>query len=178
MSINAHQLEEVIALAARMGVHGFNLSQFVPTGRGQRHLDVNPMTARALLEIWLTGRKAYPGISFTAHSAGLADLEPASDHCIGGCQAGLGIGCITAEGDVTPCVMFPYKLGNLNERSFAQIWIDAQLRGKLASREVNGACGTCAHRVACGGCRGAAWAYTGDPLAEDPRCWVGRSHSK
>lgn len=175
MNINAHQLEDVIALAARLGVHGFNLSQFVPTGRGDRKLDIGPTTARTLLETWLRARKAHPDMSFSAHAAGLADLEPEHEYCSGGCQAGLSIGCITADGDVTPCVMFPYKLGNLKDGPFADAWTGAWIRGALARRDIKGACAACSHRITCGGCRAAAWAYTGDPLGEDPRCWVSQS---
>ena len=35
---------------------------------------------------------------------------------------------------------------------------------------LKGKCGECEYREACGGCRGRAYAYSGDYLAEDPVC--------
>ena len=44
----------------------------------------------------------------------------------------------------------------------------------LRQREemLKGVCGECSYKTVCGGCRGRALAYSGDYLAEDPRCFV------
>lgn len=172
MRMNAHLLPEMLELARRLGVHGFNLSQFVPTGRGTRDQGITPQTSRDLLEIWLAARKRFPDMYLSAHAAGLAALEPAAVDCRGGCQAGMSIGCITAQGDVTPCVMFPLALGNLRRRALRGIWEESDVVAKLKSREVGGACGACRYRETCGGCRAAAWVVDGDMMAEDPYCWI------
>tara|TARA_R110002167_G_scaffold94784_1_gene252762 strand:- start:4377 stop:4796 length:420 start_codon:yes stop_codon:yes gene_type:complete len=108
----------------------------------------------------------------SAHSAGLAALEPDTEDCRGGCQAGRSIGCITAEGDVTPCVMFPLVLGNIKQSSLREIWGQSDDVAQLKTRDVGGICGTCRYKENCGGCRAAAWAVDGDMMAEDPYCWI------
>ena len=89
-----------------------------------------------------------------------------------GCQAGLGQACIGPEGEVSPCVMLPLIVGNIRERSFAEIWTQSPTLDALRDRSLlEGRCGTCALRAKCGGCRAVAYAYTGNVLASDPRCW-------
>lgn len=172
---NAHLLAEMIALGVELGVDGFNLSQFVPTGRGALAEGLEPAVAKALLETWLREKRRYPELHMTAHSSGLAALSPLAADCRGGCQAGISIGCILPNGDVTPCVMFPLPLGNLNQRPLREIWAQSDTIATLHNRPVKGACATCGHREACGGCRAAAWAVTGDMMAEDPYCWIGEA---
>lgn len=171
MRSNARDLARVIDLAVDAGADGFNLSQFVPTGRGGLEQDLDAATSRHVLEVWLRARSEHPEMYFAVHSTGLIDVDAAAGQRAGGCQAGIGIGCIGADGSVTPCVMFPLVLGNLHERSFREIWTSHPLIARLQRRDVGGSCGTCRHRVSCAGCRAAAWARTGDPLAADPRCW-------
>ncbi len=183
MRMNAHLLPEMIDLARNLGVDGFNLSQFVPTGRGTLDQGITPAVSRKLLETWLVARRHYPGMYLSTHSAGLAALEPDSADCRGGCQAGRSIGCITAEGDVTPCVMFPLVLGNLKDCSLRDIWEQSETVAQLKARDVGGACGACRYKDRCGGCRAAAWAVDGDMMAEDPYCWIANppeagSHAK
>lgn len=172
MRSNAHLLPEMIDLAVELGVDGFNLSQFVPTGRGVADEALAPLVAKRLLEVWLDAKARHSALHLTAHSSGLAALSPEAEHCRGGCQAGISIGCITPDGDVTPCVMFPLSLGNLRDRALADIWSSSPTVATLKSRAVKGACASCAHRIDCGGCRAGAWALTGDMMAEDPSCWL------
>jgi radical SAM protein with 4Fe4S-binding SPASM domain len=172
MRTNAHLFPEMIELAATLGVDGFNLSQFVPTGRGSIAEGLKPAAAKDLLKAWLAAKRRYPDLHLTAHSSGLAALTPSADDCRGGCQAGLSIGCITAHGDVTPCVMFPLPLGNLRNEQLRAIWSRSATIATLRSREVKGRCGNCRYRSSCGGCRAAAWAVSGDMMAEDPYCWM------
>lgn len=172
MRSNAHLFPEMIELAVTLGVDGVNLSQFVPTGRGSLSEGLQPSLAKHLLETWLAAKRRHPDLHLTAHSSGLAALAPSAADCRGGCQAGMSIGCITARGDVTPCVMFPLSLGNLRSQRLRTIWSRSATVATLKSREVKGRCGDCRYRESCGGCRAAAWAVTGDMMAEDPYCWM------
>ncbi len=169
MASNQAYLDETIDIAARLGARGFNLSQYIATGRGTAREDLSAAQARQVLETWIAARRRHPAMHFTAHSAGLSDLgEEWRD---AGCQAGISIACVTARGDVTPCVMMPLSLGRLDRRGFREIWENAPLLRKLRARAVDGACRACVHRRGCGGCRAASLAATGDPLGGDPRCW-------
>jgi AdoMet-dependent heme synthase len=88
-----------------------------------------------------------------------------------GCQAGIGLGSIQANGDIIPCVFLPLKIGNIRDASFKEIWDSSEVIAHLKNREIEGHCGSCDLKYKCGGCRTAAYAYTGNYLAQDDRCW-------
>lgn len=91
-----------------------------------------------------------------------------------GCAAGRGFVYIKANGDVWPCPFVEVSGGNIRETSFDKIYHESQIFHNLRSREekLKGICGECNYKTVCGGCRGRAHAYSGDYLAEDPRCFV------
>jgi radical SAM protein with 4Fe4S-binding SPASM domain len=88
----------------------------------------------------------------------------------GSCPAGKAYCRIMPEGDVTPCPYMPLVAGNLRERSFVDIWQQAEVLQNLRDPQLGGRCGTCEFSKICGGCRCRAYATYGDYLAEDPAC--------
>jgi AdoMet-dependent heme synthase len=174
-ALNHHEIAEVIAACVEWGVRRFNLSRFVPTGRGDRALDLPASEWRAMMTQVERFRVELAGtLEITTHLAQLVLLDRSLDDCAGfiGCQAGLGQGCVDSEGNVLPCVMVPIVAGNIRERPFAEIWEQSPVLRTLRDRTtLQGACGTCPDREKCGGCRGVAYAYTGEVTAADPRCW-------
>lgn len=95
-----------------------------------------------------------------------------------GCAAGRGFVYIKANGDVWPCPFVEISGGNIREKTFHQIYHGSKLFQDLREREerLKGLCGECHYKTVCGGCRGRAHAYTGDYLAEDPRCFIRETH--
>ncbi|MCX5853756.1 MAG: SPASM domain-containing protein [Deltaproteobacteria bacterium] len=91
-----------------------------------------------------------------------------------GCAAGRGLVYIKSNGDVWPCPFVEVKTGNVRETSFREIYEESPVFMNLRNREntLNGLCGDCRYRTICGGWRGRALAYSGDYLAEDPRCFI------
>jgi len=91
-----------------------------------------------------------------------------------GCAAGRGFVYIKATGDVWPCPFVEVTAGNVKERAFGAIYRESEVFKALRNREetLKGACGDCRWRGICGGCRGRAMAFSGDYLAEDPRCFL------
>jgi radical SAM protein with 4Fe4S-binding SPASM domain len=174
--LNFHELEAVIDQCAAWGVKRFNMSRLVPTGRGDASLDLTPGEWKTLIEEFERKRATLAGqIEFSTHLAQLVLLDPSLDCTTGfvGCQAGLGQGCVGPEGDVTPCVMLPVVVGNIRQQSLEEIWRSSSVIQALQDRSnLKGWCHSCDQREKCGGCRGVAYAYTGDPLAADPRCWL------
>lgn len=93
----------------------------------------------------------------------------------GGCAAGMPFGylVVRANGEINPCMLLQVNLGNAKEKSIRQIWQESPILAQLRSRELlNGGCSRCSYRDVCAGCRGRAYAETGDMLASDPGCWI------
>jgi radical SAM protein with 4Fe4S-binding SPASM domain len=62
-------------------------------------------------------------------------------------------------------------VGNIRERSLADIWYNSKVFNELRNRSLlKEKCGECEYRENCGGCRARAYAQTGDYLASDSNC--------
>jgi len=88
-----------------------------------------------------------------------------------GCLAGLGVLFVSHRGDVYPCGYLPVNCGNILERELVEIWDEnedlARMRDVAA---LEGKCGICGYNQVCGGCRGRAFAATGNYMAQEPFC--------
>ncbi|MBI2437759.1 MAG: SPASM domain-containing protein [Lentisphaerae bacterium] len=88
-----------------------------------------------------------------------------------GCLAGSAVCFISRIGDVQPCGYLPVRVGNVRERSFSEIWNEAEVFAALRDPAMlKGKCRVCGYRQVCEGCRARAFVQTGDFLAEDPDC--------
>ncbi len=93
-------------------------------------------------------------------------------------SSGVGIGCISWNGDVHPDQFWRTKVfGNVRERPFSDIWMDlsdplmAGLKDRLAL--LKGKCASCRFKAMCGGSlRVRAQRVFGDPWMEDPACYL------
>lgn len=172
---NWEQLQEVFNYCVELGVDGFNLSQLVPTGRGAQIIDLRPNEWKQVLEWWNSTRKTHPNVQMTTHLAQLALVAPdmACSPLFQGCQAGQAQGAISATGDIYPCVVLPYSLGNIRKTSIKTVWNESPQIMQLRDRSrLTGSCQTCPVKNKCGGCRATAYALTGDLNAADPHCWL------
>jgi radical SAM protein with 4Fe4S-binding SPASM domain len=174
--LNRDEIGEVAALVAALGAHRLNISRFVPTGRGSHDLDLSPAEWRRAVEQCVRLREEYRGrLEVVSHLAQqiLVTDEVRDVPGFIGCQAGRGQGCVTATGDVLPCVLLPVVIGNVRHERLARIWATSPVIQDLQDRSrLHGACGTCRQRSRCGGCRAVAYAKTGDYLERDERCWL------
>ena len=85
--------------------------------------------------------------------------------------AGQGILFISQNGEVTPSGFLPVSCGNVKQTGIVEIFRKNRLLNDLRNRDgLKGKCGECRFKVVCGGSRARAFAYYGDPLAEDPGC--------
>jgi radical SAM protein with 4Fe4S-binding SPASM domain len=72
---------------------------------------------------------------------------------------------------VYPCTFLPIKVGNIREQTLIDIWRNSPVLRELRNREfLKGKCRECGYRETCGGCRGRAYACSGDYLETDPIC--------
>jgi len=95
-----------------------------------------------------------------------------------GNASGLGIGCISWDGEVHADQFWRHvSFGNVRERPFSAIWTDTgnELMAKLKDKRphVKGRCARCRYLDICGGnFRVRAEAATGDLWAPDPACYL------
>jgi AdoMet-dependent heme synthase len=91
-----------------------------------------------------------------------------------GCAAGRGFVCIKSNGEVWPCPFVEISAGNVRDLNFDKIYLNALVFQHLRRREelLKGLCSECNYKTVCGGCRGHALAYSGDYMADDPRCFI------
>lgn len=96
----------------------------------------------------------------------------------GGNKSGVGIGCISWDGEVLADQFWRhYSFGNVRRRPFSEIWLDTTdpLMAKLKDkkRHVKGRCSQCRFLDLCGGnFRVRAEAFFGDLWAPDPACYL------
>ncbi|MFL6293825.1 MAG: radical SAM protein [Thermoanaerobaculia bacterium] len=174
--LNFQELEGFAELVAGLPVQRINFSRYVPTGRGTDDLDLTEAEWHRVIRLCVELKERYRGrLGIVSHLAQQILVDPEVEGMPGfiGCQAGIGQGCVTANGTVQPCVLLPVPVGNVRERPFGEIWRTSPVIRALQAREhLGGACGSCVFKSRCGGCRAVALARTGDYLAADERCWL------
>jgi len=174
--LNYKEASAMIDLAKHLGVFSLTMAEYVPTGRGSKEIDLSPIQWKKLMDFWIEKGKSMknePDIRWHNARSVLLRREHFEKNITGwGCSAGITTCKITADGYVTPCALLPIKVGNLRTEQFREIWQGSEVFQKIRNRNMRtGKCGRCNNRDVCGGCRAVAYAYTGDYLAEDPRCW-------
>jgi radical SAM protein with 4Fe4S-binding SPASM domain len=191
---NLADLEPMIEWCISEGVNTFYAFNFIPTGRakGVVDQDLSPQEREEMLAVLqrylVDGRIS---IMSSAPQYGRACLElgdPAGPvntghyghgggrmtrifaRYVGGCGAGRCYCAIQPNGDVTPCVFLPIKVGNLRTDSFETIWNHPTMQLLCDRSDREGHCLTCDYKFNCGGCRARSWGYFGDLRAADPGC--------
>lgn len=191
---NFDEFDSMVDLAKRLNVSKMVVFNFIPTGRGREiaQADLTPdmreelltkmyhhmangfqilSTAPQLARICLAA--GVEGPMGLAHfgDAKLSHAIRALAEFVGGCGCGRLYSAIQPNGDVTPCVFIPLVVGNLRRQSFREIWTKSEVFQSLRTREhLRGACGSCAFKMVCGGCRARSYGYFGDFNAPDIGC--------
>jgi len=191
---NFDELEDLIQFSKNIGANKFYAFNFIPTGRGREIVDVDltPEQREEMLNILydhyekgdIVCMTTSPQYARVCMMRGNLEKVPTSHYTyakgkkaktlaefIGGCGVGRAYCSIQPDGIVTPCVFMPIPAGDLNQKSFIEIWNSSPLLKKLRQREdLEGHCGVCKYRAACGGCRARAYGYFDNYKAPDPGC--------
>lgn len=202
---NMAELPAIINLAEELGVERFTYFNFIPAGRGKDHADqdlsaqeredvmrylLNRMSAGCKTTILATAPQLARVAAQCQGDSGTGEVTMALAHMqtvkvtkkavplgefIGGCGAGRLYCAISPQGDVRPCVFLPVNVGNLKERTFKDIWLNAPLFNAFRNRaNLKGSCSKCTYKYICGGCRARSAAYhNGETLNGDPGCLNG-----
>jgi AdoMet-dependent heme synthase len=189
---NYNQIDDIMSLAESLGVENYHLFFLVPTGRGTKMADISPekyeeMITKTFAKVGRHKLNVRPSCApqFMRIAKGMGlDMR----QWVRGCMAGSHYCRIYPNGDVTPCPYLPIKLGNIREKSFKEIWTNADMLKALRNPDsLKGKCGVCDYKVLCGGCRARAYGLSsdfidycgdlheptelkGDYLTEDPWC--------
>jgi AdoMet-dependent heme synthase len=84
---------------------------------------------------------------------------------------GRGFVFVSHLGDVYPSGFLPLRIGNVRERSLAELYRYDPVMQQLRRPETfGGKCGVCDYQRTCGGSRARAYLTSGDPFASDPSC--------
>jgi len=188
---NSEQLENIYELAKSLGAVAVHIFMLVPVGCGQTLAQTDMLTPQQyeekLVEICELDRRGDLQVKVTCgphyerviRQRGLRQAEQAGGAVPGGkhggvskgCLAGLGVLFVTHQGDVFPCGYLPVKCGNVLEQNLLDIWKNNRdLALMRDSDSLEGKCGVCGYREVCSGCRGRAYAATGNYMAEEPFC--------
>ncbi len=187
---NHDRLEEVHALATRIGAEALHFFMLVPVGCGlelaeslmlsperyeeilhwiyEKDIAEGPLRIKATcaphyMRVWIQRRKA-AGLPIKREGGGMYQMSR-------GCLAGTEIVFVSHRGEVFPCGYLPVPAGNLRTQSFQEIWDNSEvLKAFREPVSLHGKCGTCEYLHVCLGCRARAYAGTGDILAEEPCC--------
>ena len=173
---NVEELPEIVRFSRGAGARVVSVFFLVCTGRGQDLVDLTPQEYEQVLSRLVEARE--DGIMIRPRCAPtfrrvLAQTRPRSillHSDVARCLAARSYCRITPDGDVTPCPYLPLVAGSLRRQTFGEIWRSAELFRQLRHPVLKGRCGACEYRDLCGGCRARAFAFTADPLGEDPWC--------
>jgi radical SAM protein with 4Fe4S-binding SPASM domain len=188
MEYNMPHLPELIEFADNCGAGIMLMYQLVAVGRGEKiekatlKKTANKYLSGLIAEKQKTAKTIIEPVAGPQYWAYLLERDGIENGLLlrlagkvfHGCSAGRGFVYIKANGDVWPCPFVEVSGGNIRETHFNKIYYEAEIFQNLRHREekLKGACGECNYRKVCGGCRGRAHAYSGDYLAEDPRCFI------
>jgi radical SAM protein with 4Fe4S-binding SPASM domain len=194
---NAGQLENVYELAQSIGAVALHIFMLVPVGCGQvlaetdmlspqqyeqMMVKVHRLDSLEKMQIKVTCGPHYERI---LRQKGLHQVKKENNHHqkdsvpgrtghhgpSRGCLAGLGVLFVGHQGDVFPCGYLPVNCGNILEDKLSSIWYrNKDLARMRNGEELEGKCGICGYKEVCGGCRGRAFAATGNYMAEEPFC--------
>ncbi|MBI2439971.1 MAG: radical SAM protein [Lentisphaerae bacterium] len=188
---NIAEVADILNLALERGAEAFHVFVLVPVGCGAElapELRLSPAEMEEILK-WLFDKalelksrlhikatcapQYYRIMQEVARARKIAIRAEAHgmQALTRGCLAGSAVCFISRIGDVQPCGYLPVRVGNARERSFCEIWNEAEVFAALRDPgRLKGKCGVCGYRKICEGCRARAFVQTGDFLAEDPDC--------
>jgi len=184
---NVDDMRHVLDLARRYDARWVVFHGFIPYSKEKSTLkaDLTPQQYERVCNILYDLTLEYkgkPGINIyipfyarVAKQRGIPDFDNwYNNFFLGRCFFGRFLS-IAENGDAIPCSYNDvYRIGNVKDKSLKQIWTDMQNSEFFAKvkdkNNIKGKCGVCEYREICGGCRSAAFFYTGDIFGSDPRC--------
>jgi radical SAM protein len=182
---NFHDMDKMAELLAEQKVVLWSMFFLVPVGRGQAADLLSPeehekvfqkmyeLSQKVPFRIKTTEAPHYRRFLMQqkAQAAGEEKLPEMLAHAQTGVSDGKGFMFISHTGQVFPSGFLPLPAGNVLWEPLAHIYRKSPLFVALRDPEqLKGKCGVCEFRELCGGSRARSYAFTGDPLSEEPCC--------
>lgn len=188
---NVTDLESIVGLCLQTRVRLFAFDLFVPNNPGEISQILNPQEVRALLFHYQQMAEAVPReklilakknnlFTLLEEDLGIeSDLVCQSRTTAvieAGCSIGISTMSILPDGTVYPCRRLPIAVGKFPEQNMEEIFFqegnDLDLMRQLTKHEGKmEKCSKCNLFYVCRGCRGMAYAVTGNYFSPDPACW-------
>lgn len=165
---NIHELEDFIRLGLDIGVHGVRFIPYNYLGRGALSDLVKVMPFEMIKEVHKILRKHpdwgdFISQSFFGNISVIVRTAPRYVYC----GSGLGTLLVESNGDLYPCINLVYpefRVGNLREKPFKELWFNSPILKKIRSlcvEDANAKCASCVVRYMCGlGCRSEIYELT------------------
>ncbi|HET8945701.1 MAG TPA: TIGR04053 family radical SAM/SPASM domain-containing protein [Candidatus Polarisedimenticolia bacterium] len=180
---NLADLPAIANLVAGLEARRWTLFLLVPTGRATDDQQITPAECERVFE-WLydlsltapfriktTEGPHYRRVVLQRRGDAAAHGVSGGGRFVPGLNDGSGFLFISARGDIQPSGFLPLTAGNVRTDSPVDIYRRHPIFTALRDPDrLQGRCGRCEFRRACGGSRARAYAATGDSLAEDPLC--------
>ena len=171
-----HELESYVSEALQLNIRSIYLRRRIINVKPNSlkdEIDFNREFLRKILDI----RAKYPEISIVSGDPlfNVIKFGQESDNLVplySGCSAGITSLAIWPNGLITPCTRLNVSIGNLYDDELGTIWHTSDILHDLRQRNLHGACGECAFKFLCGGCRASSYIQYKDLFAVDPMCFM------
>jgi len=184
---NMHRLSEFADIASEVRTKMWSLFFLIVTGRAAENDDLRADEYEKVFEFMYELSKTAPyGIKTTEamHYRRYVAQRIKAEHGVtanenakgvawrtAGVSDGKGFVFVSHTGEIFPSGFLPVTGGNVLDDSLTDVYRNSELFKTLRdTTQRGGKCGLCEYQKICGGSRSRAFAFTGDYLAEDPRC--------
>ena len=184
---NMHRLPEVADIVTEVRSKMWSLFFLIVTGRALENDDLRAEEYEKVFEFMYELSKSAPfGIKTTEamHYRRYVAQRIKAEHGItenenakgvawrtAGVSDGKGFVFVSHTGEIFPSGFLPVSGGNVLCDHLTDVYRNSLLFRTLRdTTQRGGKCGLCEYQKVCGGSRSRAFAFTGDYLAEDPRC--------
>lgn len=185
--LNLNSLLRIAEVVASQGAKMWSVFFLVATGRAERSDDVSAEDYESVFQLLYQLSRTVPfdiktteAQHYRRYVAQRKKAEgaiqktqrpPAIIARQAGINDGKGFVFISHLGEIYPSGFLPISAGNVRHDSLIEVYRNSPLFLSLRdSSRLGGKCGVCEFHNLCGGSRSRAYAFTGDYLAEDPRC--------
>jgi radical SAM protein len=184
---NMKRLTEMAEIAKEVRCKMWSLFFLIVTGRALENDDLTAAEYEQVFEFMYELSKTAPfGIKTTEamHYRRYVAQQIKAEHGVtenenakgvtwrtAGVSDGKGFVFVSHTGEIFPSGFLPVSGGNVLESKLTDVYRESDLFRSLRDTSLRGGkCGLCEYQKICGGSRSRAYAFTGDYLAEDPRC--------